>query len=224
MLFVGIFGCHPVHAFWDPEAGHCVPFKNHASAYAAVNILTDIIVWILPLPMIWRLNLRGVQKLLISSIFALGLFVWAASIARLATSVVHLQDPDQTYYLANGLTWSTVEPCVAVICACLPTQKIVFLRMIPNSWRTSNTSGKAILDSHRKVNPTKATSRSSRWQKWGMPTSNLDSFPLQSLDPRDVHSYNMAVSTDGTTHEIPLPNGIHVQKETSVVDAPKADV
>ena len=76
-LMIGIFMCKPVSGFWDLEgkaAGRvkCIPNFPQFYINAAGNIITDIAVFVLPLPVIARLNLPRSQKWLLFGIFSLG--------------------------------------------------------------------------------------------------------------------------------------------------------
>ena len=64
-----IFGCTPVDKYWNPAfTGHCIETIQADYAYGSLNFITDLIMFILPLPMIWRLQLSRRQKLGISII------------------------------------------------------------------------------------------------------------------------------------------------------------
>lgn len=72
-LGVQIFICVPVAAFWDINVkGKCIPNIPQWYINAGGNILTDIMVLTLPLPIIGRLKLGRNQKYLLMGIFCLG--------------------------------------------------------------------------------------------------------------------------------------------------------
>lgn len=67
--------CQPFAYNWDKTipGGHCV---NGAKAFYAVvstNLITDLLIVILPMPMTWRLQLPTTRKLALTSIFGIGL-------------------------------------------------------------------------------------------------------------------------------------------------------
>ncbi|KAB8234235.1 hypothetical protein ETB97_001418 [Aspergillus alliaceus] len=72
MTFLGIFNCHPIDAFWTGQ-GKCLPFKQFAVGYAIVNIATSLVIWLMPIPKLWKLQLPTAQKVALILIFALGL-------------------------------------------------------------------------------------------------------------------------------------------------------
>ena len=72
-LGVQIWICNPPEAFWDTTVkGTCIPNIPQWYINAGGNILTDIMVLTLPLPIIGRLNLGRNQKLMLMGIFGLG--------------------------------------------------------------------------------------------------------------------------------------------------------
>lgn len=75
-LLVVIFTCSPIHKFWLPDTpGTCIPNLHFWYINAAGNIVTDVTVFVLPLPALSRLNLRKGQKLGLIGVFSLGFFV-----------------------------------------------------------------------------------------------------------------------------------------------------
>lgn len=69
--------CRPVQYFWDKSipGGHCISHRaSEIQKYtlAAATTITDIIVWLLPLPWLWRLQLNPRKKVGIVVTFALG--------------------------------------------------------------------------------------------------------------------------------------------------------
>ena len=73
-VFSSIFGCMPVAYFWDKtiKGGHCMNQYAVWFTSAAVNIVTDFAIIILPMPVLWRLNMPLKQKRALMLVFALG--------------------------------------------------------------------------------------------------------------------------------------------------------
>ncbi|PYH75114.1 putative integral membrane protein Pth11-like [Aspergillus vadensis CBS 113365] len=103
--------CRPVSYYWtqyaDPAGGRCVyslyPFYI---GNAAVNVTTDVIILL---------------KVLVCSIFLLGSFVCVASLIRIYYMTFLSRSVDITWIMGNVFIWSSVEPCIGIVCACLPT-------------------------------------------------------------------------------------------------------
>ena len=74
VLFAGIFQCRPPAAFWNKDItnAQCVDLVGFSIGSAITNLLTDVLVLCLPMPMIWSLHLTSQQKWSLTGVFALG--------------------------------------------------------------------------------------------------------------------------------------------------------
>ena len=74
MIITSCFSCWPVAFYWDKsvEGGHCVNMLAFWFCFSAFNILTDLAVWLLPMPVLKRLQLPKKQKISLIAVFALG--------------------------------------------------------------------------------------------------------------------------------------------------------
>lgn len=127
---LGIFACTPVAAFWDKTIPHakCIPNLPQFHINAAGNIITDVAVFALPLPAIWKLNLGRAQKAVLLAIFSLGFFTVVISIIRIRYLGVF---EDFTWENSAPSMWSTGELTSALTCACLPTLKPFVAKFFP---------------------------------------------------------------------------------------------
>ncbi|KAK1757853.1 hypothetical protein QBC47DRAFT_341077 [Echria macrotheca] len=134
-LLVTIFNCTPIDRFWLPELpGTCIPNLPFWYINAAGNILTDVIVFVVPLPALGSLNLRKAQKIMLLGIFSLGFFTCAISIIR----IQYLRlSPDVTWDNVESSCWSISELCSGIICACLPTLRPILLKFSPGMMGSS---------------------------------------------------------------------------------------
>ncbi|QKX61575.1 uncharacterized protein TRUGW13939_08727 [Talaromyces rugulosus] len=89
------------------------------------DLITDLMVLALPLPIIWRLRVSTARKISITLVFIVGLIAIAASITRMAIYIIVSYrsfssgyDIDQT--VTTMLWWSMVEACLGLITSCLP--------------------------------------------------------------------------------------------------------
>lgn len=78
MFITGAFPCWPVASFWDFHLkGICFPKEDIWFTNAALNIATDLMIFMLPIPVIKGLNLPSRQKAALLGVFMLG-FLYAA--------------------------------------------------------------------------------------------------------------------------------------------------
>ena len=74
LFFTAVFTCTPIKKFWQPDiAGKCINERTLWFTNAGLNIATDFIIFVLPIPVIVRLNLPTRQKVLLGLIFTIGL-------------------------------------------------------------------------------------------------------------------------------------------------------
>ncbi|RFU78637.1 integral membrane [Trichoderma arundinaceum] len=132
ITFLFIFICVPVQKLWYPDLpGHCINQVGTWIANASSTIFTDLVILLLPIPQIWKLQLRTTEKMGLTFAFGLGFFVVFASAYR--TSVLFTySNSDPTYTLAPTVGWTVIEVSAGIISACLPTMLPV-LRLFARS-------------------------------------------------------------------------------------------
>lgn len=62
-------------AAWDPKlifSNHCRDFEAFILGITVSNLLLDVIILCMPLPMVWNLNLSTRKKLEVTGVFMLG--------------------------------------------------------------------------------------------------------------------------------------------------------
>lgn len=71
---VTIFQCRPVGAAWDKriQTYYCINAYPMYEGVLISDLLTDVIMLVLPMPLVWNLQLPKLHKLAILGIFTLG--------------------------------------------------------------------------------------------------------------------------------------------------------
>ncbi len=111
---------------WNPQKpGTCLPAVASFTAYAVLTIISDVLVAVLPIPVLLKLNIRMEKKLGLIGIFALGLFTTLCSILRY-TQINRIQfgDHDSTMLVV----WGVIEFNVGNMVSSLPFLAPVCLR------------------------------------------------------------------------------------------------
>lgn len=142
-VFGSIFACVPVRAFWTKEPATCIDQFAMWFTNAAINILTDFAIIILPMPVIRSLNLARRQKQALLAIFAVGGAVCVVSILRLQSLVKISNSKDPTYDNPPAASWSSVETNVGIICSCLPLLRPLMTRYLPHVFTSYKRSTRA---------------------------------------------------------------------------------
>ncbi|KAI7187531.1 hypothetical protein KC363_g5933 [Hortaea werneckii] len=156
-----VFQCLPVHRAWDRRVkGTCISNVAFWYSHAAFNTFFDVIVYLLPIPLIRSLKLRREQKTGVFSIFAFGAFVIAASIVRMVELRQSAHTSDPTWGSMIALIWTEVEANTSVIICCLPALRMPLLDL----WH--RVQGKASRSRASPTNGTSTTERSARGAAW----------------------------------------------------------
>ena len=73
VMFAAVWECTPRKKSWDITAtGTCIDILGLAIAGGTFNVFTDLVILILPMPMVWNLRLPLRQKIAVTGIFATG--------------------------------------------------------------------------------------------------------------------------------------------------------
>ncbi|KAI1134910.1 plasma membrane protein Pth11-like protein [Hypoxylon sp. FL0543] len=110
---------------------YCNGSMNLALSLCITDFIFDTIVILLPIPLIWRLNLSTMKKVAICAIFLLGAATVAASLARLIimariATVGFDAKEDEVFVITEYLYWGIVECGVSIFAACLPSLQFLF--------------------------------------------------------------------------------------------------
>ncbi|OAG12116.1 uncharacterized protein CC84DRAFT_1080938 [Paraphaeosphaeria sporulosa] len=208
-----IFGCKPIQAFWTLKH----PFKclDQFTVWffnGAMNILTDLSIIVLPMPVIRKLNLPRRQKQALIGIFAIGGFVCLVSILRLQSLVAISNSPDPTYNNPPAATWSSIETNVGIICSCLPCLRPLVTRYLPGVF--SNTSSRS--EQSGKSKEVRRGSRNTFSRRTGEASTNVST--VKSEDMFDMNQFDDRESIIRVVKEVHITvenrqTGAHVKED-----------
>jgi hypothetical protein len=100
--------------------------------YASFNLLTDILCWALPIPVLAKLILPRRQKYTLMFVFTLGLFGCIIGILRMYYLYRATVSTDLTYDNVAAAMWSAIELNVGIVCACVPALRPVVAKVLPS--------------------------------------------------------------------------------------------
>ncbi|KAL8724990.1 MAG: hypothetical protein Q9166_007639 [cf. Caloplaca sp. 2 TL-2023] len=120
--------CKSLHAWFT--YGQCWTQRDAKASvvslfYAfAVDVVTDLMIMVFPLRVLWNLKLDTVRKLSIMAIFGVGIICIITSIIRVAQihSKAKAKQPSPSWLIV----WAVIEASIAVVVACLPTFGLLF--------------------------------------------------------------------------------------------------
>ncbi|KAF1844631.1 uncharacterized protein K460DRAFT_95336 [Cucurbitaria berberidis CBS 394.84] len=112
--------CRPLAAYWDRNVtGKCLVMLTFTYFTNISNLITDIWIFLMPMPMIWHLQLQTKKKMILSLIFCIGLATCVVSSIRL-TIILGRGRPDFTWYYVPLGAYSVFEPLGGILCTNLP--------------------------------------------------------------------------------------------------------
>ncbi|KAK0662826.1 Acetylcholinesterase [Lasiodiplodia hormozganensis] len=154
---VAAFECIPTARYWDKRIpGKCINGSDTFLANASMNILTDFIIIGIPVPSLFKLQVSIAKKIGLMFAFSLGLVVCAISIARIPMVILAFRSGKPGNQ--SLMMWSTIELHVAIVCACLPSIRPLFVSFLRFTG----------IDSYLKtITPTSIGAKSSSARKMG---------------------------------------------------------
>ena len=152
LTFLNIFQCRPVFAGYTyptPPGAKCTDIVTLYLSSAPVNIITDLALLLLPMPILTGLRLPKKQKIILVCTFSAGIFVAVVDIVRIAylqnasadglkvkqtgqSGGRILDTSDFSWDASLSFMWSAIEVNLGIICACVPSLKPLFLKFAPN--------------------------------------------------------------------------------------------
>lgn len=107
IFFAVMFACHPIAMNWDVTIteGKCINRPGLYIATAITNIISDVILFILPLPMVLQLQMPFKQKVGLMGILTIGSLTVVTSIVRVSLLPGMLKSMDLTWVIAFPSIW-----------------------------------------------------------------------------------------------------------------------
>ncbi|KAJ9665164.1 hypothetical protein H2201_004825 [Coniosporium apollinis] len=162
LTFLNVLQCRPVGAAFlnpAPDSAQCIDIVAIYLSSAPVNIITDLAIVFLPMPILTGMRLPKKQKAILVITFGFGIFVAVVDVVRIA----YLQDasrarlsavqgntdnssnPDRdpgvtdfSWDASLSFMWSIVEVNVGIMCACVPALKPLVVRFLPRILKDNN--------------------------------------------------------------------------------------
>ncbi|PSR99117.1 hypothetical protein BD289DRAFT_361467 [Coniella lustricola] len=158
ILLATIFSCRPVAFFWDrdlrvtsssssPPSPACLNIQALAYANSAFALAQDTLIIVLPVFMLWSLNMSRRRKLLLALMFGVGSLGLVATMVRLRTLRVFGTGADPTWDYVPVVYLTVAELAAGVTCSCLPALRILAERMWwvwsgkPGGWKAESGFG-----------------------------------------------------------------------------------
>lgn len=143
-LFLQIFQCRPLSFVWlgwkgGGGGGHtCLNVSALTYTAAGFSIAQDVVVFVMPIPLLTNLNASMRKRSQILFMFSMGFFVLLTSCIRLGFMVHFAASWNPTWDYAGPLIWSGLELGVSMIVTSLPAIRVMLTRTMLHAFGGSH--------------------------------------------------------------------------------------
>ncbi|KAJ5621493.1 hypothetical protein N7528_006276 [Penicillium herquei] len=135
-----ILQCSPVDYYWTryvsyygyaSPSGKCLSnMRVYLGLLQILSTASDVVIMLLPVPIIWNLIMPRSRKFAISGVFFLGALTIASGAVRIGMIFSSTNTEDGTWGNINTVTFTVVEAAMGIICASLPSSAPLFSRIL----------------------------------------------------------------------------------------------
>ncbi|EHA23249.1 hypothetical protein ASPNIDRAFT_207175 [Aspergillus niger ATCC 1015] len=190
--FMLTFECKPVAHFWQrTKPGHCMSIDkllDIAYVYSVTAMICDFTLGLLPIFLVWKLQMSRQTKAALAGILSLGCIASAGVIVRIPFLPTY-KDTEFLYATTQISIWSNVEAGLGITAGCLVTLRPLFRWLGGTSYsptRSKRNTGSMPLSSMNGAG--KHPSRSEH-------TTNSTKFWRPDLNPDDTRAIVTTVQT-----------------------------
>ncbi|KAI0868255.1 hypothetical protein GGS24DRAFT_506965 [Hypoxylon argillaceum] len=181
VLIAANMSCKPYAKLWDKTLpGTCNDNNAFDVATATYNLLSDLLILLLPQRIIWRLHLQTKKKIGIAILFGIGISACTAAAFRLYASVQYLTKTDATYDIAGIALGTEAETVCAILVFYVPTFPRVF-KDVKNPFRFLA----SIFSRSKSLSSTPAAIPHREWQDQEYQQIYLKNSHLSAENPED---------------------------------------
>ncbi|KAM0720281.1 hypothetical protein Q7P37_004417 [Cladosporium fusiforme] len=192
-----VFACTPVAASWDftirsdPNT-RCFSYRTFGNIglfNSIINIITDVVFVVIPIPIVLRLQVNQATKVSLILVLSLGFVACAAGIVKARLQATAFETPDQGFQNLFHL-WFVLELCLGILAASLPTLKPLFTAVLEGT--------RSRLGTIRRSRGTDEAYGGPNPRSRSRPQADAYSFPAPT-DPIELRRHKKGSSTTGLT-------------------------
>ncbi|KAI0186983.1 hypothetical protein EV127DRAFT_500042 [Xylaria flabelliformis] len=213
-----LFSCLPIYRNWQiyPNPGnHCQPAISSTIVWTcfAANVITDLYLILIPLPMLWGTSLKLIKKIASSVVLGAGIFVLVSATLKTVFVIV---DPVNGAQLAGE--WGTREAFVAVFTTNLPMIFPLIKNWISpifgsSLWSTQKSSSR---EGAQTIGGGSWSSKRNRAHSVNVLTTNLSATGSQEHMVQEIPLQNLKISGEPCRRP-PASNAVYVTNQIDVV-------
>ncbi|KAL8970856.1 MAG: hypothetical protein Q9197_003588 [Variospora fuerteventurae] len=95
-------------------------------SYGIINILTDLVIVLIPLALLWKVQIGQSRKRAIYAVFVIRLLVCIATALELTSLTEYLRNADKPWFIVDSTIWGQASMNLSIITACIPSMKPLF--------------------------------------------------------------------------------------------------
>ncbi|KAL0638697.1 hypothetical protein Q9L58_002275 [Maublancomyces gigas] len=128
---ITIFQCTPIRGAWNHNVPNlkCLDISHVNYFQATLNVVTDILLVAIPIPIIMKMQLKLGIKLALIGMFVTGILITIVSAYGMYTMYIAYHSPDATWDGMYTWMWALAEYNTGIIVACMPSM-LLFLRWV----------------------------------------------------------------------------------------------
>ncbi|KUJ13393.1 uncharacterized protein LY89DRAFT_785111 [Mollisia scopiformis] len=183
VMIIKIRVCTPIEGLWNPDIhAECINQSQLFWTDTIMSAATDFVILVLPIPLVWSLQITLKKKMKISALLGAGGIATGASIVRLILVFQPNSFADETVSFVRFNLLGVAEIGIGIICACIPAFNVLFTR-----WKTeygSRNSRKTEFSAEVKLSRLRSSNRGIRVVT--NPLSRSQSSYIEVGSPRDT--------------------------------------
>ncbi|KAI5814914.1 hypothetical protein BZA77DRAFT_388716 [Pyronema omphalodes] len=149
-----IFQCLPIEFTWDTTVpgGKCLAPAvrvNLGKSYSIICAASDFFIVILPIAMLWNVQIKRRQRFMICGVLGVGTFAAAASIVKTTFINKYGATGDFLWDSVDVSSWTTIENNVAILSASMPALKPLVTRILQSTIYSKSQGSKDLISGHK---------------------------------------------------------------------------
>ncbi|KAH8883947.1 hypothetical protein GQ53DRAFT_629792, partial [Thozetella sp. PMI_491] len=131
-FFLMMFQCSPPSYFWEQvyhKSGSCMDLNVIPAAtiaHSVISAVCDFILALLPVAMMWNVQLNKRTKVTVAALLSMGLIAGVALIVRIPYVKFLAISSDFLFETIDVAIWSVMEPSLGIIAGCIATLRPLF--------------------------------------------------------------------------------------------------
>ncbi|KAK7942394.1 Satratoxin biosynthesis SC1 cluster protein 4, partial [Apiospora aurea] len=222
-IFVESLSCRPLRGIVNETLsdvdGACDGFYPGYVAVSCLNIVMDVVILLLPVPIVIPLQIPTRQKVLLVLTFATGVFVCVVAIYRVSYIPTLEASDDYDWYAVPDMILCFLEVNAGIVCASVPALCPFFTRYFPalissHGKRSSGgdeNNGRTIGTVEQRNAERQIVKQRRHFSGSGLGPSWHEMYPVEAPDMR----YHPALQNDGEEAQLWIPH--HASKDSGSV-------